>query len=84
MCIIYVLTGHALFGDLSVVNLPLHGTITDQPIDVARFGLTVAVDSADGLGIIARIPGDICYYDTIGSDQIDTKATSSECVERGK
>ena len=73
-----------MLGDLPVINLPLHGTITDQPVDIAWFGLTIAVDSADSLGVVARIPRDVGYNDTIGSDEIDAKTTSSECVRGGK
>ena len=36
-------TCHSLFGDLSVVDLSLHGPVAHQSVDVARFRLTVPV-----------------------------------------
>ena len=77
----HFLTGHALLRDLSIVDFSLHGAITDQPIDVTGLCLSVAIDSADGLRVVARIPRHVHHYDTVGSNQVNAKTTSSECVE---
>lgn len=72
------LTRHALFGDLSVVDLFLQGEITDEAVNVARFPLTVAVHPAHRLGIVTRVPGGIKDNDTVCTDQIYSQAARSE------
>lgn len=59
---------------LSVVDLLFEGVVGDEPVDVADLGLSVAVDPADGLTVMARVPRSIEDYDSVGTDQIDAQA----------
>lgn len=70
------LTWHALLGDLSVVDLLLKCEVAHQPVDMTRLPLTVAVDAAHGLGVVARVPGGIKHHHTVRSDQVYTQTTS--------
>ena len=67
---------------MSIVDFPLHRPVADQSVDVTRLRLSVAVDSADGLRVVAGIPPHVCHNDTVSTNQIDAKATSSEWEER--
>lgn len=71
------LTGHALFGDLSVINLLLQGKVTNQPVNVTGFLLTVAVHPTHGLGVMTRVPGGIEHDNAVRSNEIHTQATRS-------
>lgn len=73
---IFRLTWHALFGDLSVVDLLLQCEVAHQPVDVTRLPLTVAVDAAHGLGVVARVPGGVEHHHAVRSDQVYTQTTS--------
>lgn len=70
MC--FRLTRHALFGDLAVVDLLLQRKIAHQPVDVARLPLPIAVDTAHGLGVVARVPGGVKNHYTVCPDQVHT------------
>lgn len=72
------LTGHALFGDLSVIDLFLQGEITDKAVNVAGLPLTVPVHPAHRLGIMTWVPGGIKHNDAVGPDQIYPQAARSE------
>ena len=37
------------------------------------FGLAVAVDPADGLAVVARVPGGVEDDDAIGTNQVDAQ-----------
>lgn len=79
---IFRLTRHALLGDLSVVDLLLQCEVAHQPVDVTRLPLTVAVDAAHGLGVVARVPGGVKHHHTVRSDQVYTQTTSPR-AQRG-
>ena len=72
------LTRHALFRDLSVIDLLLQGEVTDEAVDVAGFSLTIAVHPTHSLGIVTWVPGGIEQNDTVGADQIYAQAARSE------
>jgi len=40
---------------------------------VTDFGLAVAVDPADGLAVVARVPGGVEDDDAIGTNQVDAQ-----------
>ena len=63
-----LLTWHALFGDLAVVDLLLQREVTHQSVDVAGLPLTVTVDAAYSLGIMARVPGGVEYHHSVRPD----------------
>ena len=66
------LTGHALLGNLSVVDLLLHSAVTNQAIDVGWFGLPVPVHTAHSLGVVTWVPRHIQHNHTVSSNQVDT------------
>jgi len=69
--------GHALLVDLTVVDGLLHGVVSDQTVDVATPGLSVAVDPTDRLTVVARIPRRVKHHHTTRADQIDTETSGS-------
>lgn len=71
------LTRHALFGDLSVIDLLLQGEVTDQAVDVARLPLTVAVHATHCLGVVTRVPRCVKDDNTAGPDQIHPQTARS-------
>lgn len=75
------LTRHALFGDLSVIDLFLQGEITDKAVNVAWFPLTIAVHPTHCLGIMTWVPRGIKHNDTVGPDQIHPQAARSAINE---
>ena len=79
MCAVFFpsLTGHALLGHLSVVDLLLQGEVTDEAVDVAGFPLTIAVHSTHRLGVVTRVPGRVEHHNAVGPDQIDPQAARS-------
>ena len=60
---------------LSVVDVLLHRVVGDEPIDETAASLAVAVDAADGLAVMTRVPRGIEHHDSTCSDQVDTEAT---------
>lgn len=68
----HTLTRHALLGDLPVIDLPLHGAITDQAVDEARSGLPIPVDPTHCLGIMTRVPRHIQHHHTVSPHQVHT------------
>ena len=67
--------GHALFGDLTIVDAFLHRVIGDQTIDETMFSLSVTINSTDRLGVQTRIPRHVHDDDAIRRDQIDAQTT---------
>lgn len=45
---------------------------------MTRLPLTVAVDTAHGLGIVTRVPGSIKNHHTVCSNQVYAQTTSPE------
>lgn len=78
----FPLTWHALFGDLSVIDLLLQREVAYQSVDVTRLLLAVAVDAAHGLSVVARVPGGVEHHHAVRPDQVHTQTTSPE-VGRG-
>lgn len=72
------LTRHALFRNLSVIDLLLQGEVANEAVDVARFSLPIAVHPTHSLGIMTWVPRSIEQDDTVGSDQIHAQAARSE------
>lgn len=72
------LTRHALLGHLSVVDLLLQGVIADEAVDVAEFPLTVAVDPAHRLGVVAGVPGGVEHDYAVGADEVHPQAARPE------
>ena len=70
-------TRHALLAYLSIINLLLHRMIRNQPINEAILLLTVPIDAADRLRIMARIPRSVQNNNSIRADQIYAQASSS-------
>lgn len=73
-----LLTRHALFGDLPVIDLLLKGEVTHQPVDMTWLPLTIAVDTAHRLGIVTRVPRRVENHHTVCSNQVYAQTTSPE------
>jgi hypothetical protein len=63
--------GHALLVDLTIVDFLLQRIVHDQAVDKAGFLLAVAIDTADGLGVVAGVEAGVEDDDTVGADEID-------------
>lgn len=72
------LTRHALFGDLSVIDLFLQGEITHKAVNEAGFPLSIAVHPTHRLGIVTWVPGGIKHDDAVGPNQIYPQTARSE------
>lgn len=64
------LTGHALLGDLSVIDLFLQSVVTDKAVNVTDFLLTIAVHPTHCLGVVTGVPGGIKHDNTVSSDEV--------------
>lgn len=69
---VFKLTRHALFGDLAVIDFLLQCEVAHQPVDMTWLPLTIAVDAAHSLGIVARVPGGIEHHHTVRTYQVYT------------
>lgn len=76
------LTWHPLFRDLAVVDLLLQREVGHQPVDITRLPLTVAVDAAHGLRVMARVPGGVKHHHAVRPDQVYAQTTSPEVRSR--
>ena len=71
------LTRHGLLADLSIVDLFFHGVVGNEAIYEASLFLTVPIDAAHRLRIMARIPTGIEHDHSIRAYQINTQAAGS-------
>lgn len=62
---------------LPVVNILLHGVISNEPIDKTASSLAIAVDTTDGLAVMAGVPRGIKYHNATCTNQVNTKAARS-------
>ena len=67
-----------IFSYLSVVNLLFERVVCDEPVDVADLGLSVSVDPAHGLAVVARVPRSVEDNDSVGADQIDAQTLQNK------
>lgn len=72
------LTRHALFRDLSVIDLFLQSEVTDKAVNITWFPLTIAVHPTHCLCIVAWVPGGIKHDDTVSSNEVYPQAARSE------
>jgi len=65
----------ALLIYLAVVDILFHCVIGDEPIDKTAAALSIAIDTADGLAVVARVPRSVEHHHTTSADQVDPKTS---------
>jgi len=73
--LIYHSVGHALLVDLPVIDGLLHCVVSDEAVDVATLGLSVAVDPTHRLTVVAGVPRGVKHHHTTCTDEVYTQTS---------